>query len=466
MSRVRWHHLYILLAGFDAIVILAGLWLHHQTIHAFRDLLHHTASLDAEHRELAAVSQAMHNCLSPVRRAAAGTDLAKARTLARNAALDLGAIKSRTRLSGDRMAKFWKTVNELSADQAGLFDLMERGATPSRTREVMDTIEDRHLQALRLLSAEQESRLANSAESHLEHGRILERQDMFERLLACSLIATLGLMIGYTRRLQMTDQQLREAKLRVEAERQERLAAIGEVCTGVAHGIQNPLAAISSSTELMIELGRMDADSRRRAEDVLAECSRLSRRVRRLLTFARLADVDRTPLEVNPVIREIAAELLPAFENQRLRMDLRLAPKSFRVSADPEEIGSILIELLSNALQHTQAGGTVVVTSRCHENHLELDVMNPGPGIAPGTAAHIFDLFFTTRAGGSGVGLSWARRIAQSINGTLELAPADDGIVCFRLRLPVACAPATSVAHSTEPISHLRGLVTVAADLR
>ena len=440
MRRIRWHHLYVLLAIFDAIVILSGIWLHHQTVSALRDLLNHTAMLDAQQRDIAAISHALNQYSVPDAGITDPAQLAATRDSADQLTRELGALKSRSRLRGERVNEFWKLTAALTSDSQRLMRKADpHHAAPSAdTRSAFAAIEQQRLRALRLLSGELESLLSQSARSHLNHAQFIDSQKSLERVLAALLVGTLGIVIWISKRLNWTDRKLQESERRAEAERIERLAAIGEVCTGVAHGIQNPLASISSSTEFMLEMGHMDANSRSRAEDVLAECGRLSRRVRRLLTFASLPESDRALIEFAPIICEVVREMSPRFEEKRITVNLEIEPQSILISADNDEIASILIELLSNALDHTPAGGQVCVRSKCVNGHVELEVADSGGGVPPATAPHIFDLFFTTRSGGSGVGLAWARRVPQSVGGSLQLLEGVEAGATFRLRLPIA----------------------------
>ncbi len=440
MRRIRSHHLYILLAGIDALVIMSGIWLHHRTKSALRELLNHTAMLDAKQRDIAALSDVLSQYSIPNLGIADPAKLTESRAAVDRLTRELGALKSRTRLRGGRMEEFWKQIAALSTGSEQL--MREAGmhgeTSPSASQPEWAALERQRLRALRLLFGEQESILSQSATSHLNHAQFIDSQKTLERVLAALLVGTLGIVVWYSMRLNATDRKLQESERRAEAERKERLAAIGEVCTGVAHGIQNPLAAISSSTEFMLEMGRMDADARSRAEDVLAECNRLSRRVRRLLTFASLPENDRALIEFAPIIREVVHEMSPRFEQKGIRVNLEIDPKSILITADRDEIASILIELLSNALDHTPTGGQVYLKSKSAIGFVELDVADSGRGVPTATVPHIFDLFFTTRAGGTGVGLAWARRVAQSVGGTLQLVDSVHTGATFRLRLPIS----------------------------
>lgn len=443
MTRIRWYRLIIALVVVDVIVVASGLWLHRQALSAFRDLLARSAALDARQRDVAALGHAVQRFGGAARRAA---QEAEADPSIASIGADLGLLKSRTRLRGKRLDDFWKTTSRMTAACGRLVDLRRAGADRAQFDATLAEIDDLAFRAQRALFSEQESLLSQSAAAHLEHARLMERQDLIERVLAAAIVATFAALLWYARRLRVADRQLHEERKRVEHERRERLAAIGEVCTGVAHGIQNPLAAILSSTELMLDLGRLDADSRRRAEDVRTECARLSRRVRRLLTFARQPGGPRSMANAAETAREAVAEFTPLFVDKGITLRANITGEALPVAGHPEEIGSILLELLVNAAEYTPAGGWVSVSCRRDGDSVEIEVADNGPGVPPGTAEHMFDLFFTTRAGGSGVGLAWARRIAESLSGSLVHLAGAPGAT-FRLRLPLAgAAPRTATA--------------------
>lgn len=444
--RFRWHHACYLLAAIDAIVIVTGLWLHYRTLGSFQDLLDQTAVFDARERDLTALSEAVMQLSAPAMEVCASGDVARERQRWRRFQVDLGDIKSRSRLTQKGMKDFWVEVGRLCASQEAVFTLSE-SPTENASKQLLSAVAqlDRHRRrASRLLAAQQEALLSEAAEGHLDHGALLGSQWIAEIVLAIGLVGALAGMMWYTRRLQRADAALQTERLRVEEERRERLAVIGELCTGVAHGIQNPLAAIRSSSELMLDLGSMDSDTRARAEDVLTECRRLSHRVRRLLTFARAPEPHRGAVRVSAVLEDLEKELASRFVEKQITLDCRLDDAATEVDADPDELTSVFLELLANALDHTPSGGRVDVHAWATLEHANVVVRDSGPGVPHGTARHIFDLFFTTKDGGSGVGLAWARRIVTSMGGSLEFEPSIQTGATFRVVLPRR-APATSV---------------------
>lgn len=433
MNRIRWYHYFVVLATFNVAIIATGLWLHHQTLSQFRSLLRRVAVLDARQRDLTSLARAVRELSGPLVAALEAADADNARRALDRARADLGAMKERRVMRGDESDKLWSELARLSSEADALLD-----QPPEARVARLIAFDERQRRALRLVADMQEDVLAEEAALLQSHDELLGRQTRWETVLAAALVAALIGMLWYTRKLQRTDQALREERQRAAQERRERLAAIGELCTGVAHGIRNPLASIHSSAELIVDLGRLDEDSLRRAQDILSECRRLSTRVTRLLNFARGSERPRTRIDVGAVIRTAVAELRPEMERRGVAVAVDGCEAGLPVMADADELATLWIELLSNAMEHSPAGATINVNARRIEGRIDIDIRDAGPGIPREHAARIFDLFYTTRPDGTGVGLAWARRVAESLGGEVDLV--DDGSpgATFRVVMPVA----------------------------
>lgn len=433
MSRIRWYHYFVVLAGFNVAIIAAVLWLHHQTLSQFRSLLRQVAILDARQRDLTSLARSVRELAGPLVRALEAGAVAESRRALDRARADLAALKDRRAMRGDDAVTLWSELAQLTAEAD---DVLSQ--PPAERAARLISFDQRQQRALRLIADMQEDVLAEEADLLQSYDDMLARQTRGETVLVAALLAALIGMLWYTRQLQRTDQTLREERQRAAQERRERLAAIGELCTGVAHGIRNPLASIHSSAELIVDLGRMDDDSRRRAQDILSECRRLSSRVTRLLNFARASERPRMRLDVGPVIRTAIAELQSEFDRRGVGVAVEGCDGALPVCADTDEMATLWIELLSNAMEHSPSGAAVCVVARREAERIVVDVHDAGPGIPPEHVGRIFELFYTTRPEGTGIGLAWARRVAESLGGRIELVT--DGLTgtTFRVTLPVA----------------------------
>jgi PAS domain S-box-containing protein len=235
-----------------------------------------------------------------------------------------------------------------------------------------------------------------------------------------------------------------EVAEREQAERQlrvaERLASIGTFTAGVAHEINNPLAAILATAELARALNREAAPAEVDAalERIVAEARRGGEIVKGLLRFARAERAERWPLDLNDVVRRMCDAPAPQAPPGPPRLDVRLARRLPPVTANPTEVAQVLVNLLQNA---AQAGATrVVVRTHAAVGRVTLEVRDDGRGIAPADLDRIFDPFFTTRQldGGTGLGLSVVHGIVQRYDGAVRVRSRPGRGTTFTVVLPAS----------------------------
>lgn len=221
---------------------------------------------------------------------------------------------------------------------------------------------------------------------------------------------------------------------RIEAQAQQiKLAALGRLTANIAHEIRNPLSAISYATELMQEEVH-GAPQERLLQIILDNTARLNRIV---LDVMQLNRRDRVQSEVINL-----AEKLPNFI-EGLHNTEGVAREVFAIEVaagcivnfDRGHFEQVLWNLCRNALRYSnRQAGSVKLRTRCaDENRVMLDVINDGPGIAPEVVQQLFEPFFTTSAGGTGLGLYLARELCEANGATLEYVAQQDGWVCFRI---------------------------------
>lgn len=253
----------------------------------------------------------------------------------------------------------------------------------------------------------------------------------------------------------------------------EKMAALGQTISGVAHELNNPLATILSWAERLSERD-VDEKTRQGLEVILGESERAARIVRNLLTFARKRQTTRAMVDLNQVVRETLA--LRAYEQKVSNIHVVEALSSGipEVFADGHQIKQVLLNLIINAEQACLGangrGNIVVRTWHDHERgSAVLEVNDDGPGIAEEKIGKVFDPFFTTKevGQGTGLGLTVAYAIVQEHGGRIWVesgglargaskgAPAERSGASFFIELPVTHQPLAAPAPKTaqQPIS-------------
>ena len=225
----------------------------------------------------------------------------------------------------------------------------------------------------------------------------------------------------------------------------EKMAALGQTISGVAHELNNPLATILNWAERLSQRKRLDETVRRGLETILSESERAARIVRNLLTFARKRQTTRAMVDVNQVVRETLA--LRAYEQRVSNITVldALAAGLPQVFADGHQIQQVLLNLVINAEQAmlTAHGRGTLVVRTWHDANQEsvvLEINDDGPGIPDEVQPKIFDPFFTTKevGKGTGLGLTVAYAIVQEHGGRIRLESHPEAGASFYVELPVS----------------------------
>ena len=175
----------------------------------------------------------------------------------------------------------------------------------------------------------------------------------------------------------------------------ERLAAIGELATGVAHEIRNPLSAIRMNVQMLI--GTATAEDKDLLETLLQEIDRLELSVEDLMTFARPRDPELEDVDVAAVVQSALELMQRQLDHANVAVQAEIPNDLPAVRGESGRIKQVAINLVINAMNAMARGGDMRVRLSKDDDHLVLDVQDGGEGIAPDVGDHIFDPFVTTR---------------------------------------------------------------------
>lgn len=219
----------------------------------------------------------------------------------------------------------------------------------------------------------------------------------------------------------------------------ERLANLGRITAGVAHEVKNPLNSMRIWLEnLKASLPDVEGLPLQAVRVLDSEIDRLDSVVKRFLDFTRPPEMHQEESSVKEILEEVLAVERPEFDKASIKLETRLASDVPRVLIDKPLLKQALLNLLVNAIEAMPGGGQLYVSLRRGAEMAEIEIRDTGRGIAPEHRQRIFQLFFTTRPGGSGIGLASAFRTIQLHNGSIEFESEVGRGTKFRIDLPLA----------------------------
>ncbi len=237
-----------------------------------------------------------------------------------------------------------------------------------------------------------------------------------------------------------------ERRLTEQMLQQEKLAAVGQLVSGVAHELNNPLAGVMAFSQLLLMNASLDADSAQYAETINAEARRAAKIVGNLLTFARRHHPERALTDLNQVALDTLELRRYALRVSQIELDVDLDPALPCTWADPFQLQQVMLNLLANAEQAlTDWTGErrMALRTSVSDGTITLTVSDTGPGVAPAAMPRVFNPFYTTKpvGQGTGLGLSISDGIVREHGGRIRVVSEPGAGAAFVVELPVVEPP-------------------------
>lgn len=227
-------------------------------------------------------------------------------------------------------------------------------------------------------------------------------------------------------------------------ERERLLAQYAEIATlagALAHEIKNPLSTIGLNLELLVEdLGEVETprDKRmlRKVQTVQKECEHLLEILEDFLKFARVGELSLEVADLNDVIREFIEFFRPLAAEHGVEISPHLSPELPAVKLDRSLFRQVLQNLALNAQQAMPGGGLLELQTHVRDGLVQLDLIDTGCGMSPAVLAKMFDVFYSTKPTGSGLGLPTVQKIVQAHGGQIAVDSAPGRGTRFTISLP------------------------------
>ncbi|HLF72794.1 MAG TPA: response regulator [Anaerolineales bacterium] len=232
----------------------------------------------------------------------------------------------------------------------------------------------------------------------------------------------------YVRRVEESQQALLRA---------EKMAAAGRLTASIAHEVNNPLQSVQNCLHLA---GREDLEPEKRREyfDLArTELERLMKTMQRMLEFYRPGSVKVEPVDVLDLLKHVLSLTSQQLSQRQIRIETDLPGSLPSIYAVSSQIQQIFINLILNSFDAMPAGGDLIISARELNQGIEMIFRDSGPGIPEDRRDNIFEPFFSTKEGGTGLGLTVSYNIVTAHGGTLDLITQNGSGACFRLFLPM-----------------------------
>mgnify|MGYP001546950391 FL=1 len=221
-----------------------------------------------------------------------------------------------------------------------------------------------------------------------------------------------------------------------------RYEELAELAGSLAHEIKNPLSVIHMNIDLLSEdLAELDSRISRRSLErvdiVRGQCERMEALLRDFLRYTRLRDIDLVPGSLNDQIDTVLRAYQAQADAEDIDIEKYLDPDLPAILLHSDSLQAALMNLVKNAIESMQGGGQLMVRTYTTRNSVALDLIDTGSGVDDVTVLHMFEPFYSTKEGGSGLGLPTARRIIEAHGGRISVQSEVGRGTKFVLEFPI-----------------------------
>ncbi len=243
----------------------------------------------------------------------------------------------------------------------------------------------------------------------------------------------------------------RDITERRKAEREmrfaQRIKLAGEMATGIAHEVKNPLAGIKLAMETLAETPRIDGEDRDVLYQVIGQVARIESLLKGILSFARPPKPQMSAVNVNDILHSVADFLQQTLADARsISLVKELDSQCREVLADPQQLQQVFMNLLLNAADAMSGGGVITMRTVCDrtQQNLRVEIEDEGPGIAQDLRETLFEPFVSTKAKGVGLGLAVSKRLVEEHGGIISAENRPGRGARFTVVLPLTAPCAVS----------------------
>ncbi len=225
-------------------------------------------------------------------------------------------------------------------------------------------------------------------------------------------------------------------KLEAQLQRTERDAAIGRMAAGVAHELRNPLSSIKGLTLLLKSRFALKSSDGQTADLLVEEVERLDRSIGELLDYARPAHLTVQTIPVDELVKKAVTLIRTDAEAQGIEIEENYHCTDTTLAVDPDKMIQVILNLCLNSIQAMEDGGRLSVETAGDSEMVSIVISDSGSGIAAEAMPKVFDPYFTTKSGGTGLGLAMSAKIMEDHNGTISISSQETEGTKVTLTIP------------------------------